>query len=147
MTKPGVYVPEGAGKDHKVQPKSPAKAQARMLRTSRRGSDSDEDVMYERANMVRLRGGEHKMETGTSVVHEEDSPFGMDQIRTTIYDSEPDRKRANLIRVKLEPQMEMDITGLVPSDPIKTNVESESHESYRTCQEDHGTKRKHGDIG
>ena len=76
-TKPGVHVPEGAGKDNKMQPKSPGKAQARMLRTSRKGSDSDEDVVYERANLVRLRDGEDKMGTGTSVVHEEDSPFSM----------------------------------------------------------------------
>ena len=122
-------MPEGTGKDHKVQPKSPGKAQARMLRTSRRGSDSDEEVVYERANLLRLREGERKMEPGTSVVHEEDPPFCMGQIRTTIYDSEPDRERANLVRVKLEPQMEMEITGLVPSDPSETNAESEMHES------------------
>ena len=55
VTRPGVHVPEGTGRDHKVQPKSPGKAQARMLRTSRRGSDTDEDVVYERANLVRRR--------------------------------------------------------------------------------------------
>ena len=132
--KPGVHVPEGAGKDNKIQPKSPGKAQARMLRTSRRGSDSDEDVVYERANLVRLREGEGKMETGTSVVHEEDSPFCMEQIRTSIYDSEPDRTRANLIRVKLEPQMELDATGPGPSDTNKTNAESEALESQKRIE-------------
>ena len=39
-----------------------------------------------------------------------------------------------MVRVKLEPEMEMDITGLVPSDPIKTNVESEMHESQKRIE-------------
>ena len=92
-TKPGVHVPEGTGKDHKAPPKSPAKAEARMLRTSRMTSDSDEDVVCERANLVRTRREESKMYTGTSVVHEEDSPFSMGQIRTSIYDSEANPSR------------------------------------------------------
>ena len=48
--KTGVHVPEGAGKDYKGPQKSPAKAHARMLRTSRRTSDLDdsEDMVYEK---------------------------------------------------------------------------------------------------
>ena len=55
--KTGVHVPEKAGKDYKGPLKSPAKSQARMLRTSRRTSDSDEDMVYEKAAafLVRLR--------------------------------------------------------------------------------------------
>ena len=81
--------------------KSPAKVQARMLRTSRRTSDSDEDLVYEKAAafMVRPRKEENKLEEapGTSVVHEEDSHVSMDQVRASILDSEPGRERANLI--------------------------------------------------
>ena len=71
--------------------------------------------------------------TGASMVHEEDSPCSIDKIRTSILDSEPepDRERANLIRVKLEPKMEEDNPGLVQSDPITTNVESEELESKK----------------
>ena len=47
--KTGVHVPEGAGKEYKGPQKSPDKAQACMLRTSRRTSDSDEDMVYEKA--------------------------------------------------------------------------------------------------
>ena len=55
----------------------------------------------------------------------------MDQIRTSILDSEPSRERANLIQVKLEPGMEVEKPGLVQSDPITTNVESEELESKK----------------
>ena len=48
-------MPEGSGKGVKSQPSSPPKVQARMLRTSQRTSDSDEEMMYERANLVRVR--------------------------------------------------------------------------------------------
>ena len=78
------------------------------------------------------------MDTGTSMVHEEDSPFSMDQIQTSIYDSEPERERADLIRVKLESGMEVEKPGLVQCDPIKTNVESEKHESEKRI--DHAKK-------
>ena len=53
--KPGVRVPEGAAKGSKGPQKSPVKAQANVLWTSRRTSDSDEDLMYERAFLVRAR--------------------------------------------------------------------------------------------
>ena len=86
--KTGVHVPEGLGKDYKGPQKSPAKAQAWMLQTSRRTSDSDEDMVYEKATafLVRPRDEYNKLggATGASVVHEEDSPFSMDQIRTSI---------------------------------------------------------------
>ena len=40
-----------------------------------------------------------------------------------------------MIRVKLEPQMEwVDVTGLGPSDPSKTNVESEALESQKRIE-------------
>ena len=42
----GVRVPEWTAKGPKPQPKSPAKVQAHMLRTSRRSSDSVEELMY-----------------------------------------------------------------------------------------------------
>ena len=130
-------MPEGVSKDYKGPQKSPAKAQARMLRTSRRTSNSDEDMVYEKAAafLVRPRDEHNKLDgaTGTSMVHEEDSPFSMDKIRTSILDSEPEpgRERANLIRVKLEPKMEEDHPGLVQSDRITTNVESEELESKK----------------
>ena len=49
------------------------------------------------------------------MVHEDDSSFSMDKIRTSIPDSEPEqgRERANLIRVKLEPKMEKVHPGLI----------------------------------
>ena len=84
--KTGVHVQEGAGKDHKGPQKSPAKAQARMLPTSRRTSNSDEDMAYEKAAacLVRPRDEYNPLAraTGASMVHEDDSPFSMDTIRT-----------------------------------------------------------------
>ena len=64
----------------------------------------------------------------------------MDQIRTSILDSEPEpgRERANLIRVKLEPKMEEDHLGLDQSDWITTNVESEELDSQKRIK--HGTE-------
>ena len=135
--KTGVHVPEGAGKDYNGPQKSPAKAQACMLRTSRRTSDSDDDMVYEKAAafLVRPRDEYNQLgrAPGASMVHEEDSPFSMDKIWTSILDSEPepDRKWANLIRVKLEPKMEEDQPGLIKSDPITTNVEAQELESKK----------------
>ena len=67
------------------------------------------------------------------MVHEEDSTFRMDKIRTSILDSEPEpgRERANLIRVKLEPKMEEDHPGLIQSDRITTNVESQNGSMHK----------------
>ena len=42
----------GPGKGVKLQPSSPHKVQAHMLQTSQRISDSDEELVYERANFV-----------------------------------------------------------------------------------------------
>ena len=53
--KKGVHVPEGPAKGTKQQPTSPTKVQTSMLRTSRRTSDSDDELMYARANLVRAR--------------------------------------------------------------------------------------------
>ena len=67
----GVQGPEGAAKGAKGPQKSPAKAQANMLRTSRRSSDSDEDFMHERACLVRVRKEIDKTEEAMepSLVH------------------------------------------------------------------------------
>ena len=91
-----------------------------MLRTSRRSPDSDEDLLYERAFLVRARE-EKDQSAGVmepSMVHEVDSPFSMDQIRTSIMDAEQVRERANLVRVRLEPEMQLVQPGLTKSDPI-----------------------------
>ena len=63
--KTGVHVPEGAGKDYRAPRKSPAKVQARMLRTSRRTSDSDKDLVHEKAYLVRPREEENKAGGGS----------------------------------------------------------------------------------
>ena len=127
-----VHVPEGAGKDYYKGPqKSQAKAQARMLRTSRKTSDSDGDMVYEKAFLVlaRKEGDKLGAAPGASVVHEEDSPFSMDQIRTLMLDPEPGRERANLIRVKLDPEMGVEQQGLSKPEPIMTiNDESDEKE-------------------
>ena len=36
-----------------------------------------------------------------------DSPFYMNQIKTSVMDEEPARERANLIRARLEPEMQV----------------------------------------
>ena len=53
-----------------------------------------------------------------SMVHEVDSPFSMDQIRTSIMDEEPARELANLVRVRMEPETRMTHPGLTKSDQI-----------------------------
>ena len=115
-----MQVPEGAAKGAKGQQKSPAKAQANMLRTSRRSSDSDKDLMYEREFLVRASKEEDKtarvMEP--SMVREVDSPFSMDQIRTSIMDEEPARERENWVRIRLEPEAQVTHPILTKSDPI-----------------------------
>ena len=54
------------------------------------------------------------------MVHEVDSPFSMDQFRTSIMDedSEPARELANLVRVRMEPDTQATHPGLTKSDPI-----------------------------
>ena len=97
--KKGVDVPEGPAKGPKPQPTSPTKVQTSMLRTSQRTSDSDEELVYERANpsLVRIREDakpdpmmEEKPEPQTSD-QDEALPFNMDQIKTTGMTEEPDR--------------------------------------------------------
>ena len=58
--------------------------------------------MYERAYLVRAHKEIDKTEgaMGLSMVHEVDSPFSMDQIKTSIMDEEPARERENLIRME-----------------------------------------------
>ena len=46
-------MPKGAAKGPKPQLKSPAKAQAHTLQTSRRSSYSDEELLYKRAYLVK----------------------------------------------------------------------------------------------
>ena len=79
-----VQVPEWPAKGPKPQPTSPAKVQARMLRTSKRTSDSDEELMYVRANLVRPREEtkpEPMVEEKSEVLSQDDElPFDMDQI-------------------------------------------------------------------
>ena len=74
--------------------------------------------MYERACLVRPR--EEKVQSPgvmkPSMVHEVDSPFSMDQIKTSIMDEEPARERANLIRIK-EPNEQVTRLGLTKSEP------------------------------
>ena len=69
------------------------------------------------------------------MVHEEDSPFSMDQIRTSILDTEPAREQANLLRVKLDPEMEIEQPGLNKSDPIATNVTAQCADVAPPSQE------------
>ena len=97
---------EGAAKGTKAPQKSPAKAQAHMLRTSRRSTDSDEELMYELAFLVRPSENIDRQTgaMGQSMVQEVDSPFSMDQIRMSIMDKEPARERANLVRIRAEPE-------------------------------------------
>ena len=77
--------------------------------------------MYERAFLVRARE-EKDQSAGVmepSMVHEVDSPFSMDQIKTSIMDEEPARERANLIRIR-EPNNSEQVNhlGLTKSEPI-----------------------------
>ena len=113
-------MPEGAAKGAKGPQKSPAKAQANMWRTSWRSSDSDEELMYERAFLVRAREDIDKKEGNAEpkMVHEVDSPFSMDQIRTSIMDDCPARERANLVRIRMEPETRVTSPGLTKLDPI-----------------------------
>ena len=46
------------------------------------------------------------------MVHEVDSPFSMDQIRTSIMDEEPAWERANLVWIRLEPEAQVTHPGL-----------------------------------
>ena len=54
---------------------------------------------------------------GPSMVHEVDSPFSMDQIKTSIMDEEPAQERANLIWIR-EPNEQVNHLGLTKSEPI-----------------------------
>ena len=76
--KPGVHAPKGVAKGLKPQPMSPAKIQAYMLQTSRRSSDSDEELMCERACLVRPREDVKPKPMGEEVPqdldHDEDLP-------------------------------------------------------------------------
>ena len=49
---------------------------------------------------------------GPSMVHEVDSPFSMDQIKTSIMDEEPARERENLVRIRAEPEVQVNHPGL-----------------------------------
>ena len=81
---------EGAGRGAKPPQKSPAKAQAHrdMLRTSRRASDSDEELLYERACLVRpSEDVEQRTEPMDKDLDQDvDSPFNMTQIKTSVMD-------------------------------------------------------------
>ena len=47
-----------------------------------------------------------------------DSPFSMTQIKTLVMDEEPARDRANLVRARLEQEMQVVQSGLTKSEPI-----------------------------
>ena len=64
--KTGGHVPEGSGKDYKGPQKSPAKVQARMLRTSRRTSDSDDDMVDEKAAAFLVRPRDEYNQVGVA---------------------------------------------------------------------------------
>ena len=72
--------------------------------------------------MVRARKEVDKTEgaMGPSMAHEVDSPFSMDQIRTSIMDECLARERANLVQVRMEPDTRLTHPGLrlTKSDPI-----------------------------
>ena len=76
--------------------------------------------MYERAFLVRTREDIDKREGAVepSMVHEVDSPFSMDQIRTSIMDECPARERADLVWIRMEPDTRVTHPGLTKSDPI-----------------------------
>ena len=115
-------MPEGVAKDPKPQPKSPAKAQAHMLRTSRRSSDSDEKLLYEKAFMVRPREyveePHEPKEDRKDLDQEVDSPFDMSWIKTPGVDDEPGRERANFVRARQEPEKKADKSGLTKLEQI-----------------------------
>ena len=110
----------GAAKGAKPQLKSPAKAQAHMLWTSRRSSDSDKKLLYERAYLVRPRE-DIKQRTepmDKDLDQDVDSPFSMSQIKSSVMDEESARERANLVQTRLEPEMQAVQSGLTKSDLI-----------------------------
>ena len=106
-------MPEGAAKGPKPQPKSPAKVQAHM-RTSRRSSYSDEELMYERACLVRHREyvqpepmvEQCHPDLSLRLDQDEDLPFDMSQIKTTGMTEEPDGKRVCFVLARLEQKKE-----------------------------------------
>ena len=124
--KTGVRVPEGAVKGPKPQPKSPAKAQAHMLRTSRRSSDSDEELMYERAYLVRPQEDVKAKPMGEEVHQDldqdEDPPFDMSQIKTSGMEEEPDRERVCFVRARLESEKEATKSGQSTSEPVQPEI-------------------------
>ena len=126
--KKGVTVPEGAAKGAKPPPSPPTKVQARMLRTSQRTrtSDSDGEMVYERANLVRVREDpqpepmkEEKVQTSD---HEEELPFDMDQIKTSDMTGEPDRERVNFERARLEPEAKLTKLSPIKPEPVKSEM-------------------------
>ena len=105
-------MPEGTAKGPKPQLKSPAKVQAHMLRTSRRSSDSDEELMYERANLERpledVKPEPMGEEVHQDLDQDEDPPFDMSQMKTSGMDEEPDSERVYFVRARLEPEKKAD---------------------------------------
>ena len=107
--KGGIRVPEGAAKGANSLQKSPTKAQAHTLLTTQRSSDSDEELMYKRAYLVRPRENiERQTEPMDQDVDQEvDSPFNMNLIKTSVMDEEPASELANLIWTRLDPEMQV----------------------------------------
>ena len=109
-------MPEGAVKGPKPQPKSPAKAQAHMLRTSRRSSDSDEELIFERAYLVRpqedVKPKHMHKEVHQNLDQDEDPSFDMSQIKTEGMGKEPDHARVHFVRIRLDQDKKADKSGL-----------------------------------
>ena len=70
-------------------------------------SDSDEELLYERAYLVRpSEDVEQQTEPMDKDLDQDvDSPFSMTQIKTSVMDEEPARERANWVRLRLGPEM------------------------------------------
>ena len=76
--------------------------------------------MHERAYLVRPRKNiERRTEPMDQGMDQEvDSPFNINQIKTSVMDDEPARERADLIRARLEPDMQVVKSGLTKSELI-----------------------------
>ena len=88
-----------------------------MLRTSQRTSDPDEELMYERANLLRVRDDvkpESMVEEKPQELDQDDElPFDMSQIKTTGMAEVSDRERVNFVRARLAQETEVTKSGQI----------------------------------
>ena len=103
--KAGVRVPDGGCEGTQASAEvarqgSQLESQAHMLQTSRRSSDSDEELMYERAYLVRptedINRSPKPKEDCNELDQEVDSPFDMSQIKTQVMDGDLPEKGQTL---------------------------------------------------